>query len=137
MDACGDAGMITHRYSFEIPRFCKAGLGEVDSCSCFPFWLVRPAGGASPCKYLADGRYLSSEFSDGVSPPNDEALLFRQKDPKPFLPGHGPVEGSFVPGQSKMANNSPGSNRFATELGLARDSAAPKAGTLQGRYSRG
>ena len=32
----------------------------------------------------------------GVSPPHDEVLLFRQKDPKPLAPGRGP-SGSFAP----------------------------------------
>ena len=35
-------------------------------------------------------------FSCGVSPPHDEVLLFRQKDPKPFAPGRGPA-GAFTP----------------------------------------
>ncbi len=36
-------------------------------------------------------------FSCGVSPPHDEVLLFRQKDPKPVAPGRGPPEGVPVP----------------------------------------
>ena len=31
-----------------------------------------------------------------MSPPHDEVLLFRQKDPKPLAPGRGP-SGSFAP----------------------------------------
>ena len=31
----------------------------------------------------------------GVSPPHDEVLLFRQKDPKPGAPGRGP-SGAFA-----------------------------------------
>ncbi len=33
----------------------------------------------------------------GVSPPRDEVLLFRQKNPKPVAPGRGPQEGVPVP----------------------------------------
>ena len=62
--------------------------------------------------------------------PAAEVLLFRQKDPKQFPPGRGPVGGTFVPGQIMVANNSLRSNRFARESYLARDSAAPKAGIL-------
>ena len=32
----------------------------------------------------------------GVAPPRDEVLLFRQKDPKPWVPGRGP-SGAFPP----------------------------------------
>ena len=53
---------------FEFPRLCKEGQGEVEPCLSFPFCLVIPACGASPCKCLAGGRYLSWKFSDGVRP---------------------------------------------------------------------
>ena len=33
----------------------------------------------------------------GVSPPHDEVLLFRQKDPKPLAPGRGPRGVPFAP----------------------------------------
>ena len=45
--------------------------------------------------------------------PAVEPLLFRQKWPKPLLPGCGPVGGTFAPGQIMVANNSLRSNRFA------------------------
>ncbi len=45
-------------------------------------------------------------YSDGVSPPNDEIHLFRQKDPKPCWPWHGPsgaLRGSLTPAARKLA----------------------------------
>jgi len=38
----------------------------------------------------------------GVSSPRDESLLFRQKEPKPFLPVRGPA-GASVSAPNKMA----------------------------------
>ena len=51
-----------------------------------------------------------------VSPLHDEVLLFRQKDPKPFLPVRGPPENG-----EKAYHSLPGSsafvpNRMAQEL---------------------
>ena len=43
---------------------------------------------SSPMSLIGDPE--SSIFSCGVSPPHDEVLLFRQKDPKPLAPGRGP-----------------------------------------------
>ncbi len=43
---------------------------------------------------------------DGVSPPYGEVLLFRQKDPKPCWPWHGPLgtlRGSPTPEAGKLA----------------------------------
>ncbi len=52
-------------------------------------WCLRVGAGL--------GARPSFLFSCGVSPPHDEVLLFRQKDPKPVAPGRGPQEGVPAP----------------------------------------
>ena len=68
----------------------------------------------------------------GVSPPHDEVLLFRQKDPKPLAPVRGPP-GAFAPVPTVRAaelaslKQSSPPNRF-------RDcGAAPPAGAMRWR----
>jgi hypothetical protein len=51
----------------------------------------------------------------GVSPPRDESLLFRQKDPKPFLPVRGP-EGAWA-----ATPNHNGSETRSAQTGLAKE----------------
>jgi hypothetical protein len=52
----------------------------------------------------------------GVSPPRDEPLLFRQKEPKPFLPVRGPSD----PAQKQVLQGASASipNKRAQELAL-------------------
>ncbi len=50
------------------------------------FWAVRFL------KVLVMEWYWPRLYLGGVSSPRDESLLFRQKEPKPFLPVRGPSE---------------------------------------------
>ena len=61
---------------------CRGGPGCPPFLS-FLLWGVGPA--------------RRGEEDCGVSPPHDEVLLFRQKDPKPVAPERGPQEGVPVP----------------------------------------
>ncbi len=57
-----------------------------------------PTGSWCLCVGAGLGARPSFLFSCGVSPPHDEAILFRQKDPKPVAPGRGPQRGCLCPG---------------------------------------
>ncbi len=60
--------------------------------------------------------FLIENLSCGVSPPRDEALLFRQKCPKPFSPVRGPSD----PAQKQALRGASASapNKMARELAL-------------------
>ena len=62
-------------------------------------------GGSARQSTMTEATYITTQLPpfaksgprlDGVSPPYDEDLLFRQKDPKPLAPGRGPI-GAFAP----------------------------------------
>ncbi len=60
----------------------------------------------------------------GVSPPYDEVLLFRQKDPKPFLPVRGPsdiAEKQFLRGPWSSTPNQDGSETRCAQTVFARE----------------
>ncbi len=51
-----------------------------------------------PVRYCpCDRQPVREGMGCGVSPPHDEVLLFRQKNPKPVAPGRGPQEGVPLP----------------------------------------
>ena len=60
-------GLVMAIFSLQIPRLCKAGLGEVESCNYFSL------------------RSSALQFLEGLPGfgPAAEVLLVRQKDPKP------------------------------------------------------
>ncbi len=66
------------------PAFRHPRLRSGIQYFCFCFAGCRPA--------------RRGEEDCGVSPPHDEVLLFRQKDPKPVAPGRGPQRGCLCPG---------------------------------------
>ena len=96
-------GLIGHPGSllFSFPLLSSSTLVIEDPVSLlFPFF-VRIKDSGFPLKTCGNDRrreigHPACCFLCGVSPPRDEVLLFRQKDPKPLAPGRGPT-GAFAP----------------------------------------
>ena len=69
----------------------------------------------------------------GVSAPHDEILLFRQKDPKPWAPGRGPL-GAFAPVPKVRAAELASLRQSSPYIQIRHRGAATPAGALRWRH---